>query len=137
MKKLDTTLLKLPSRFKLVQSSNFTVAAAMDKIEQKVKSGLAITIDGQTVTADKDSFSKARDPAYATPTVVVAEDADLTAGAIVGIVIAVIAFVVIIIVVVYVCCIKKNSRKNATVEPREQSTMELKGRANQAYTDYP
>lgn len=123
--------------FKLTSFNGTSVAAAMKNIEDKVKAGtLQVTIDGMNITADPTSFTAVRDPAYPTPKPKVTEsDDDLSAGAIVGIVIAVIAFVVIIIVVVYVCCVKKNSRKGTAVGPKED--VELKGRSNDAYTDYP
>lgn len=117
-----------------------SIANRVAKFRGLVSSGnMTIVIDGQTIQPDKTSFTETTVGTPTTaPTVAPVDDDDgLGAGAIVGIVIAVIAVIILIIVVVYVCCVKKNSRKQATVEPGEPSAMELKGRSNQAYTDYP
>ena len=75
-----------------------------------------------------NSFKAEKDPDPVPTKPVPSEaDDDLSAGAIVGIVIGVIAAVVIVVVVLYVCCVKKTTRKQGAVRPEDQNNVEMKG----------
>jgi hypothetical protein len=142
LKKFNVSCGSIKVNFQLTkESGGKSVQEVVNIIEQKVKAGtMQVTIDGQNVTADTASFKSHKDPDYITPPAPTPSevDDDLSAGAIVGIVIAVIAAIVIVIAVVYVCCVKKTTRKQAAVRPEDQSdNVEMKGRSNDAYTDYP
>jgi len=122
-------------------TSNQTAAAAEAAIKTAVQTNsLNITINGQQLSADSTSYSSSiLTPNYATttaPPVVVVDDDGLSGGAIAGIVIGVLIILVIILALAYFLCIRKNSRKDPTVDPNA-NTLELRGKTNETYTDSP
>ena len=126
----NITCASIVVNMKLVQSGIFTVNDSLTRIRNAIIGGkMIIMIDNVKVVADKDSFESHVDPQYVTtptPDEEDDDDDDLSKGAIIGIVIGVLALLLIVIILVYCCCIKKNGRKQGTVEPNDQE-LELKG----------
>lgn len=115
--------------YKQTHTANQTSAAAVTAVQNLVTANaLNITIGGQQLNADQSSFSSTiLIPPYATTTPVPSDDDDgLSDGAIAGIVIGVLVFVIIVIGLMYYFCIRKQTRKDPTVEPND-NVLELRG----------
>ena len=115
--------------YKQTHTANQTSAAAVTAVQNLVTANaLNITIGGQQLNADRSSFSSTTIiPLYATTTPVPSDDDDgLSDGAIAGIVIGVLVFVIIVIGLLYYFCIRKQTRKDPTVEPND-NVLELRG----------